>query len=111
MWNNCKLTQNFFHIFFCIFSRIFWGFQHSSGYGGGKEVRKENLTLCPHNLYAGDVPGGCRMRKQTKKDECSVVRGVEKKRKEVDETRSSVISLRANSWFLRTGIKYSIIFL
>ena len=46
MWNNCKLTQNFFHIFFCIFSRIFWGFQHSSGYGGGKEVRKENLTLC-----------------------------------------------------------------
>ena len=23
------------------------------------------MTLCPHNLYAGDVPGGCRMRKQT----------------------------------------------
>ena len=44
MWNNCKLKQNFFHIFFCNFSRIFGGFQNSSGYEEGKEVRKENLT-------------------------------------------------------------------
>ena len=58
---------------------------------------------------------GCVSRRQmnmgniVEKDECSVVRGVEKK--EVDETRSVVISLRANSWFLRTRFKYSIIFL
>ena len=60
---------------------------------------------------------GCVSRRQmdmgniVEKDEYSVVRGVEKKRKEVDESLSVVISLRANSWFLRTGLKYSIIFL
>ena len=80
MWNNCNfyveklqricginanLRRIFSTYFFAVFSVFSGVFSTLLGVRVGKEVRKENLTLCHHNLYAGDVPSGCRMRKQT----------------------------------------------